>query len=174
MAVPAKEPPGLALWAATLGATTAPQYIAQVRKFFGTRSDPSLRSVTRDELVGYCAAVDVQQTRWKIMGALDSFFEFVERHDGISHPAPGLAKKVSALRDRRELERGLVEGGASARRAAVLKWRDVARDIVGPKAILPRNLDNQIRLRLIAELLDRMRSASPETIAAVLDVDIFD
>ena len=166
--------PDLALWAATLGATTAPQYVGRVRKFFTLRGDRAPETVTRDELVEYCAAPASRQKRWGLMGALDNYFEFLERHDGIPHPAPGLAKKVAALRDRRELAGGLTGVGVTESQAAALRWRDVARDVVGPTPSLPPNLDAKIRARLVGDLLDRMRTATPDTISAVLDHAVLD
>jgi hypothetical protein len=169
------EIPLLAQWQATLGTTTAPQYRSQVRSFFAARADFRPSTVGRQELVGYCAGFEGQQKRWLVMGALDRYFEFLEQHDpGQPHPAPGLAKKVAAFRERRALQRGLEKSGVTVQRAASLRWRDVARDLVGPRNLLPPKLDAQVRTQLVQGLLEKLRSASPDTVADVLDLAVLD
>jgi hypothetical protein len=169
MARRALKVPHLAAWVSTLRPGTAPQYASCVRSFFRHCPSDKPEDITRDDLIAYCVAIDASAMRSKTTSALDAYFSYLEENGHIKrHPAHNLARSVSAARNRLALISDLTRRGVSDRQAATLQWRHVAKDMVTPRHGLPRNIDDQLRARLVNSLLDRLRSASAETVDDLL------
>jgi len=164
--------PHVADWVATLSRSQAEQYGPTVRTFFSRRADFDARSVERDELVNYCAAIE-STARSKVCSGLDKFFAYLDDKGNIpKHPAPRLAKRVRQVLERRDLEQQFREAGLSAPEVASLRWRDVMLEIASPAERLPSSIPEATLDRLIDELLDKLQGTSSATVAAVLDAKV--
>lgn len=106
--------------------------------------------------------------------ALESFFAHLTAVGIVSiDPARFLSRLTRRTLAERALVTALREAGLSVKEARSLSWRDIVAVTIGGNAALTAlPLNDSLRRRLTAELLERLRSATVDRLNNVLDAPL--